>query len=702
MESVAEFGPYTLIEAIARSPSAVSFLAGFRPAADGERFVALKFLRAHLSQEPGFAERLVEEVRVAARLNHVNVAQTFDLGRWDERLYAVLEFVDGVPLATLLDRLRTARRAAPADVAAFVLSEICAALGYAHTRRDERGQPLPVCHGDVRPRAVLLSFGGEVKLVDYGVARTELALGGERALRLEDRLQFCAPEVAAGADPSPASDVFSAAATAYCLLTGRRLYEGTSGAELLARARRCEFTRPREIDPSIPEELEALLLGALSADPAARGASATELRNQSSSWLRRTSPGFGRHRLKAFLQKELGDLVPPAGTEPERRPLQRKEFVAADADSLLAASADHVPRVAPTAGQWVLREESAALDAPFSSAPTGAAAAAKGALPVPSARPGPVVTPRTTQPKKPVSRPAIGSGSTEAAPDAATQEAGEAVVDTASSRTRSYLPSILTDPDLEPDAPGAVPEDDEVPASHRFDPDAVAGAVYDDSVDADFVRSTAREARSGARSERSFTSALVAAVVLGGMLAGGAWFGWTRYQAALAGAQSGVARAPSVFVTSRPQGAQILVDGVETGLTTPAPITGLSAGAEVAVSVRLPGYDAPQPQTARVEAGSQAQVLLALAPSEHRVRIDSDPAGAAIIRDGAVVGTTPAAIGPLRVDYRDGADFVVRLDGYFDERVAVDWEAGAAESSVRVALRPDPNWVAPEPEAAQP
>lgn len=699
METVAEFGPYSLVRAIARSSSAVSFVARFTPAPDGERLIALKFLRAHLTQEPDFNEALLAECRAAVRLNHVNIAQTFDVAAWDDRVYIALEYVDGAPLAALTDRLRTARRSAPADVSAFVLAEICAALGYAHARRDDRGQPEPICHGDIRPRSILLSFGGEVKTVDFGVARSELTVGGERALRQEDRLHFAAPEIAAGGISTPASDVFGAAAIAYLLLTGRTLYDGTAGAELLSNARKCTFAAPRSIDPSIPEELEAIVLKGLAIHPAERIESASELRNEISSWLRRTSPGFGRHRLKSFLQKELGDAF-VAPSEGESKPLTRKEFILTDPDSLLGTPDEASTRPKTSAaGQFVLREEAAGLDAPFTAAPTGAASQSRGQLPVPGTRPGPVVTPRNTGPKKAAevfaTRSALDSDGDEQSSTTAAGEASVTASRDARTRPNVYIPSIVTEPDIE--ASGHSDDTESVVSSAvaTWDPASVAGAVYDDSVDPDFARETAREFRKSRRIDRSPVPFVGATLVLGALLAGGGFFAYSKYQDAMRGTAGAVARAPSIFVTSRPQGAPIFVDGVQTAFSTPAPISGLRAGQEVAVSVSLPGYDSPAAQTVRVEATQQAQILLSMQPSEHRIRIDSDPPGAAVIRHGEAVGTTPASVGPLRVDYRDGADFVVRMESYLDERLAVDWEPGARESSVRVTLRPDPNWVAP-------
>lgn len=708
MESVAEFGPYSLVRPLARSSSSVSFLARFAPAPEGERLVALKFIRAHISQEHGFLDEAAREGVAAVRLNHVNVAHTFDLVRWDDRMYSVTEYVDGVPLATVIDRMRAARRIAPPDVAAFLLAEVCAALGYAHTRRDERGHPAPVIHGDVRPRNVLVSFGGEVKVVDFATSRAELTIGGERALRQEDRLHFAAPELVATGETNASTDVFAAAALAYLLLTGRPLYDNLAGAELFSAARRGSWQSPRSVEASIPEELEAILLNALAPNPSDRLESATELRNQASSWLRRTSPGFGRHRLKSFLQKELGELFTPASADASWRPLARREFVAVDGDSMIAPAPPDQAWSAPktaAAGQYVLREEAATLDAPFTSAPSNTAAAATGKVTLPGGRPGPQPNKRTPTQTRPnvAARPVVESTDDdellEAAPPPVTGEATVSANRDAKSRAERYLPSILTDPELDArvaEQPGPADEPAVAPGAAPLNPADFATMTYNDAVDPEVTRTAVREQKLADGQGRSWGGIGLATLLVAAGIGGGMWGAWTWYQGQMT--RSGaVVREPSVFVTSRPQGATIVIDGVPSSLTTPAPVLGLRAGQEVSVAVTLPGYDTPLPQLVRVDARQQAQVLLPLEPSEHAIRIDSEPPGAQVFSDGEPVGATPLEYGPVRVDYRDGADFVLRLDGFVDERVAIDWEAGAPSSQARVTLRPDPNWVAPPP-----
>ncbi|MBU6162481.1 MAG: PEGA domain-containing protein, partial [Myxococcales bacterium] len=193
---------------------------------------------------------------------------------------------------------------------------------------------------------------------------------------------------------------------------------------------------------------------------------------------------------------------------------------------------------------------------------------------------------------------------------------------------------------------------------------------------------------------------LVLAVLVAVSCVGG-WWAYNRFVLSY-GVVEPEPTVASVFVTSRPQGAEILVDGQPTGRTTPAPIPEVDPGTNVSVSVRLAGYEESPAQSVEATPRPQASLQFDLQPAPHTVRVDSDPAGATVMYNGEAVGLTPYTLGPVRVDYRDGLDVTLRMDGYLDDRVAIDWTAGQPESSVRRSLQPNPNWVPPTADAEVP
>ncbi len=766
MNPVARFGPYALVRRIAVSDVAISFAARWLPLDDAERVVALRFLTGDATGNPEFAEAFEHAMRVASRLNHVNVAQTFDSAHHGDHWYQALEYVEGVPLSILADRAVASSRPLPTDVATFIAAETCAALGYAHGRRDERGQPLDVIHTDLRPRNILLSRAGEVKVVDFGLARVWLDLTGVALLDEADRLHYAAPELVKGDPWDRRVDVYAAGAIAYTLLCGQRPFEGRTGAELRGAAERGGVTPIREIAPSVPDPLAEIVMAALATDPSLRPATAVEVRSALSAWLRRHAPGFGRHRLKMYLQKELADDMPAGLLDGSWRALHRKDFIAHDRATVL----DH--EVTERAAAFDARDDLASLLDPTGPDPGAAPAPpqrpAAAAPPLPAAAPPAAPAPAHARPKPPAPAPIRRAETPAAAPPRTPSETP--VPGTEAARAPSETPTGLSnvdetpptyaehaeasDSDAAPDglaeAAAPSPDDSAAPAVDTTDDahasiddaraddtpvprapesgpvriredrralvdevtgkvavnanvetfdealaDELAGAVYDDEVAPDFGVNAVREARDMRRAGRRIElKPIIATLVLVAAIVGTGVWAWQRNTSApgpdAAPAQSDAA---SVFVTSRPHGAAIRLDGTPTGLSTPAPLGDLSPGQTYNITLELPGYEARAPLSFTAEAGAAPTLSAELQPAAHDLDIITEPPGAQVWYDGRQVGTTPTTLEDLRVDYRAGVELVLRLDGYFDEPVVATWDAGAPSSAVTTVMRPDPNAV---------
>src|SRR6476646_1679586 len=166
-----QFGPYRLVRQIAVGGVAVIHLAKTKGIAGFEKYVALKMIHPNFAEDEQFIEMLVDEAKIAVQLNHGNIAQTFDLGRVGDTYYITMEFVDGADLYKILRRGSEKDYELPLDVCAFVGKEITSALDHAHRKRDSFGKPLGIVHRDVSPQNVLISYSGEVKLVDFGIAK---------------------------------------------------------------------------------------------------------------------------------------------------------------------------------------------------------------------------------------------------------------------------------------------------------------------------------------------------------------------------------------------------------------------------------------------------------------------------------------------------------------------------------------------------
>jgi tRNA A-37 threonylcarbamoyl transferase component Bud32 len=219
--------------------------------------VALKRIRTDRSADPVFIARLFDEARLAMQLSHANIVQVFDFGRAEEdEFFLAMEFVEGVDLQRL--RLEQEGARLPPPEALHIVAQMLRGLDYAHRRADDAGQPLGIVHLDVKPANVLLSFEGEVKLTDFGVARSRDAR--RSALEICGTIPFMSPEQARGERVDPRSDVFSAGVVLFALLTGACPFGDLGDAETLERVRSGVLSLPglplldpllaRALDPS--------------------------------------------------------------------------------------------------------------------------------------------------------------------------------------------------------------------------------------------------------------------------------------------------------------------------------------------------------------------------------------------------------------------------------------------------------------------
>jgi serine/threonine-protein kinase len=254
----------------------------------GQRRVAIKLLHTGKSSEAQ-QDLLTAEARLVFQLTHANICQVLDLAVNEQGMFIVMEFVDGLDLHHLLQRLKEDQKALEPAFAVFIVREIARALGYAHRRKDDTGRALWLVHGDVAPQNVLISREGEVKLADFGIARS---LGGNAP---GNRLRggtpgFMAPELVNGGTCDHRGDIYSLGVVLYSTLVGTGKVERLDLDALRDRA-------------DIPNELVSILGRATAARPEARFASATEVEEQLSLHLARHYPAFTVPSLASTIQR---------------------------------------------------------------------------------------------------------------------------------------------------------------------------------------------------------------------------------------------------------------------------------------------------------------------------------------------------------------------------------------------------------------
>jgi serine/threonine protein kinase len=267
------FGSYFLQSRLGCGGMAEVFLARREGVAGFARTVVVKRILGIYQGDPNFVGMFINEAKIAAQLTHPNIVQVHELGQVDGEFFIAMEYVRGCDLLRLLQHLAKTRpqnSAVPPHAAAYIARETCRALQHAHDHSDE-GRTQPIIHRDVSPQNIMISNDGQVKLVDFGIAK---ALGGLREETrtgvLKGKLAYMAPEQIVGLQPSPQTDVFAAGVVLHEMLTGRRLFKGATELETLSKVKSMAVPLPSSLSFSVPSTLDDVAMRALDRDPQTR------------------------------------------------------------------------------------------------------------------------------------------------------------------------------------------------------------------------------------------------------------------------------------------------------------------------------------------------------------------------------------------------------------------------------------------------
>jgi class 3 adenylate cyclase/tetratricopeptide (TPR) repeat protein/tRNA A-37 threonylcarbamoyl transferase component Bud32 len=322
----APFGKYELLERIATGGMAEVFLARSFGVAGFEKRLVIKRIRPEYAEDPRFREMFVHEARIAVWLNHPNVVQVYELDRVGHHLYMAMEHLHGRDLTRLVRSFRALERKIPLPVAVAIVAEVCRGLAYAHARTDGQGQLLGLVHQDVSPHNVLVTFAGEVKLVDFGIARlmntAEVAPPAEGTERPGGgKYAYMSPEQARGEPIDHRSDLFSTGIVLWELIVGKRLFQDPDPAEKLRRVREAVIPHPSEFGAPIDAALWAILERALARSPAARYPSAAVFEEDLRAWLFESRARVERAEIAATMAEAFPGEVNRADEDLELRSL---------------------------------------------------------------------------------------------------------------------------------------------------------------------------------------------------------------------------------------------------------------------------------------------------------------------------------------------------------------------------------------------
>ncbi|HZU82112.1 MAG TPA: serine/threonine-protein kinase [Polyangiaceae bacterium] len=246
-------------------------LQGFR------KQVAIKRVLPHLSSKKKFISMFLDEARLSAQLSHSNCVQVFDIGVGDSAYFIVMEFVDGANLKSIVDHLKKNGREFPVEAAVYLSLELCKGLAYAHELTDPNGVPLHIVHRDMSPPNVLITKHGEVKIVDFGLAKANSQLEKSEPGIIKGKFSYLSPEAAMAQEVDARTDIFAVGIILWELLAGQRLFLGETDFQTVKKVQASVVPSICQINPRAPAELDRIIQRALARDPAQRYATARAL-----------------------------------------------------------------------------------------------------------------------------------------------------------------------------------------------------------------------------------------------------------------------------------------------------------------------------------------------------------------------------------------------------------------------------------------
>jgi len=305
------FGKYTLIRKLATGGMAELFLAIQKSMAGFEKLIVIKRILPAMNKDRAFIDMLLHEARIAATLSHPNIVQVFDVGEVDGAYFIAMEHVHGEDLRSIVRHMKKKDVVEfPLEHALSIVLGMCAGLAYSHDKRDLDGTALNIVHRDVSPQNVVVTFTGDVKVVDFGIAKSDTRLEEHsKNGHLKGKVPYMSPEQARGEPIDWRSDIFATGVILFELTTGKRLFKGTSEYDTLKLICDREFPLPSQARFGYPRELEVIVMRALAKDRTQRWQSAREMQGAIEEFVRKERLAVSTIALSKFMQDLFEDKL---------------------------------------------------------------------------------------------------------------------------------------------------------------------------------------------------------------------------------------------------------------------------------------------------------------------------------------------------------------------------------------------------------
>ncbi|MEE2758345.1 MAG: serine/threonine-protein kinase [Myxococcota bacterium] len=303
MKRPVKFGDYYLFQRIAVGGMAEVFRAASYGVEAFERVFAVKRVLPQIAEDQEFIDMFIDEAKIAVQLSHANIGQVFELGNAEDSYFIAMEFVSGKDSRAVFDRMRSRGERLDISMCCHIVKEVCEALEYAHNKRNEVGDPLNLIHRDVSPQNILISYEGEVKLIDFGIAKAAGKANKTQSGILKGKFGYMSPEQVRGKPIDGRSDLFSLATVLYELLTLERCFQGVDDFSTLEKVRKVDFKRPTLLNRAIPPELERIIYRGLTRNPTDRFQSAAEFQDALQKYLYQSGSFYSRKDLSQFMKE---------------------------------------------------------------------------------------------------------------------------------------------------------------------------------------------------------------------------------------------------------------------------------------------------------------------------------------------------------------------------------------------------------------
>jgi serine/threonine protein kinase len=303
------FGRYLILDHLVDGGMAKICRARFL-GEQADKVVAIKMVQEQFSKDEAFKTMFMDEIKVTFGLLHPNIIQTYDYGLNKNQLYVAMEYCDGRNLKEYLEKLKERKFVFPVEISTYIISQACQGLYYAHTFRDKlTGQEANIIHRDISPHNIMLTYDGSVKIIDFGIAKSQTNSEATQAGTIKGKLSYLAPEYLEGLELDARYDQFALGITLWEMLCSRKLFKENNDLAILKKIQECKIPVPSSINPNVPKELDEIVLKALSKNRNKRFENLDQMNRALMKFLYAKYPDFNSTDLSYFAQELFKDEI---------------------------------------------------------------------------------------------------------------------------------------------------------------------------------------------------------------------------------------------------------------------------------------------------------------------------------------------------------------------------------------------------------